>query len=528
MVLGTSHPLLGSPAARPVVRLSPQAGIVFLVLALTLNSLLAVFGSLLWGFFPYWPAFMVCALMSVYFGWWGVLVAALCPIPSSFLLVSDSPFYLYVPVSILQATLVMVAFRVFQIDPALRTWLDRVKYLVLAIAIPSLLGGSLAWMLRSLYPVNDGPLPSYAATWMLENLLPAVFPGIWLHRVVGEATTPFSWDHDRRPTSWQRRVAEYATPWMISLTLLGSLLVMMVILHIGWDHVRDAGGTMIPGLWHRIETDIVAPLPGLRPTVLLLSISLLISLGSSIQLAKRMWVVTEAIRRHLPSARVSEWVVSGIDPPSERRVTTVAFIRIRNFGEVSSRLAPGEVVAWLNGFLTRVDDVCARRGGSVISFTGERLLLVFGLHTDGDGAADAVDCMIEAVQELRSVAGGPDGATQSGYQPEIAIHTGPITAGVIGSVDRRHFSIVGATVDTTARLLSVTRSLPAELLPMVLSRDTMKESSLLHVPSLEQDFVEFSSAVEQDAVPCSLWALRAEAQQGVRAALALHLSRGRG
>src|SRR5262249_13895500 len=155
----------------------------------------AALGSVLWGHFPYWPGFMISALVCAYYRVWGVWVATLSPIAATFLFTGGRAPYLYFVVDLVQALLIIGAFSEFRIDPRLPSWTDRFKYLGLAVAAPSFIGGCLAWLGRRLTDPDSGDfaMPVYALWWTAQNLLPAIFPGIWLQRVVGEFYQPFSW-----------------------------------------------------------------------------------------------------------------------------------------------------------------------------------------------------------------------------------------------------------------------------------------------------------------------------------------------
>ena len=293
------------PAPFQLTQLPLRRGIALTGLVVVLNSVLAALGSVLWAHFPYWPSFMVFALVCAYYRVWGVWVAILSPIVATLILTGGSAVYLFVLVNLMQALLVIGAFHKFQIDPRLPSWTDRFNYLGLAVAAPSFLGGCSAWVLRRLADPDSGDpvLLIYALWWTAENLVPAIFPGIWLHRVVGEFYRPFCWGIGGPARSWMTRMFEYATPWMITLLVAGCLVIFMVTEQIGAVTVR-------PAIWKRVH-ELAAESVLFRGMVLAMIISLLVSLGYAIRYAKQAWLLEEAVRRHLPTQQEAERILSG-------------------------------------------------------------------------------------------------------------------------------------------------------------------------------------------------------------------------
>src|SRR5215472_14020724 len=313
--------------------LSTRRILLFLTIAFLLNSFFAILGSLLWDTTPYWPAYMISVLVTAYLGWYGVLLAALSPLASTFLGMADAPFYLYISVNVVQMTLALQAFRYLHIAPSLPTLGDRIKYLVGAVAVPSAIGGLLAWYLRSLYPSTADPSPlMYVGKWTTENLLPALFPGIWIHRVVGEFYRPFNWEAGGRLKSWARQSVEQALPWIVSMMTVGAMLILIVERVVRATNYTP--GLEPPGFWQSVSTQVVERIPGFPLTVLALSVSFLCSLGYSIRTAKQAWILAEAVRRHFPNQRVSQLLLSGIAAPTEESLVTVVVTDVRSFDSV--------------------------------------------------------------------------------------------------------------------------------------------------------------------------------------------------
>jgi class 3 adenylate cyclase len=471
MLQPAAHPSLhGLPSARSLTYV--QGCTIVLVLVI-LNSLLAALGSLLWVHLPYWPAYVVFALACSFFRWWGVAIAVLTPIASCALGIGGGAPTLYIFVNLLQAVLILGAVRILRLNPGLPSWLDKVKYLLFIVFMPSVIGASAAWILRQWVDSDaDDPVYfSYVGWWTAENFLPAMVPGIWLHSVVGEMYRPFAWGIRDRARSWLRRTFEYATPWMVSLLIVGAMILSLVL-----HEIRSVKVT--PAIWKRVHEISSENVP-FRWLVLALAVSILYSLGSSVRYARRSWLLEEAVRRHLPTREEAARVLCGVAATTERRMVTVAFTDIRNFTEKSSRFPPSELLEWLNAYFDRMCAVCSRNGGCVDKFIGDGMMIVFGMAENTSGAREAVLCALDMLDELPLL---NKAFSESGY-PEVAIgigiHSGPVIVGEIGSHDRRQYTVIGDVVNVASRMEGKTKELCSDFLPILVSNDVLREAGLL-------------------------------------------------
>jgi adenylate cyclase len=151
----------------------------------------------------------------------------------------------------------------------------------------------------------------------------------------------------------------------------------------------------------------------------------------------------------------------------ERRVVTVIFTDIRNFTTLSEPVSSGIVVEWLNDYFGRMHTVVESYGGHINKFIGDGLMIVFGAPVDrGDAeeARAAVDCglaMLAAVEKMNE-----DWANSGRpvIKIGVGIHTGEATCGVVGAERRLEYTLIGDTVNLSARLESTTKELGAAIL----------------------------------------------------------------
>jgi adenylate cyclase len=102
-----------------------------------------------------------------------------------------------------------------------------------------------------------------------------------------------------------------------------------------------------------------------------------------------------------------------------------------------------------------------KHGGVVEKYIGDSIMAVFGVPIPrasqeqiGNDAQNAIRCSLamreemEKLNELWKQRGLPACSTR------IGIHTGPLVAGSLGSLDRQEYTVIGDSVNTASRLES--------------------------------------------------------------------------
>ncbi len=148
----------------------------------------------------------------------------------------------------------------------------------------------------------------------------------------------------------------------------------------------------------------------------------------------------------------------GLDLGGKLREVTILMSDIRGFTTLCEQLEPGDVVRMLNRYLGAMTDIILSYQGTIDEFIGDAILAVFGAPRQRDDDADrAVQCalaMQEAHEELNR-RNAQDGlpALHTG----IALNTGQVIAGNIGSERRSKYGFVGHAMNVTARIEDLTR-----------------------------------------------------------------------
>lgn len=143
----------------------------------------------------------------------------------------------------------------------------------------------------------------------------------------------------------------------------------------------------------------------------------------------------------------------GLELGGDLREVTIMMSDIRGFTTLSEKLAPDQVVRMLNRYLGAMTDIIMAHQGTIDEFLGDAILAVFGAPLQRDDDADrAVRCaqaMQAAMAEINAenrAEGLPE------VQTGIALNTGAVIAGNIGSERRSKYGFVGHPMNVTSRI----------------------------------------------------------------------------
>src|SRR5512137_2306436 len=171
----------------------------------------------------------------------------------------------------------------------------------------------------------------------------------------------------------------------------------------------------------------------------------------------------EFIRKVFGRYTSNEVVEALLDAPDglklggEKRTVTILMSDLRGFTALAERLEATEVVSLLNHYLSVMVEVVQRNGGTIDEIIGDAILVLFGAPVAmEDDAQRAVLCALGMQQAM---AGVNEHNLQKGWpavEMGIALHTGDVVVGNIGSTKRSKYGVVGRTINTTARIESFT------------------------------------------------------------------------
>jgi len=147
----------------------------------------------------------------------------------------------------------------------------------------------------------------------------------------------------------------------------------------------------------------------------------------------------------------------GLKLGGEKREVTILMSDLRGFTALAERLEAAEVVSLLNHFLSAMVEVIQQHGGTIDEIIGDAILVLFGAPvTAEDDARRAVLCALGMQKAMAGVNARNEQKGWPALEMGIALHTGEVVVGNIGSVKRSKYGVVGRTINTTARIESFT------------------------------------------------------------------------
>ncbi|MBO9448737.1 HAMP domain-containing protein [Tropicibacter sp. R16_0] len=151
---------------------------------------------------------------------------------------------------------------------------------------------------------------------------------------------------------------------------------------------------------------------------------------------------------HGTMSAIQKAETEGMERGGERRKISVIFTDIRGYTEFSERVPPEVVIEVLNQYFDVQADIVTEFGGDVDKFIGDALVAVF----EGDDMElRAVECAVGITHAMaRLLEQHPEHNLHVG----IGVASGEVVMGAMGARDRMDFTVLGSTVNLSARLCS--------------------------------------------------------------------------
>jgi class 3 adenylate cyclase len=154
-----------------------------------------------------------------------------------------------------------------------------------------------------------------------------------------------------------------------------------------------------------------------------------------------------------------------------RQKVTVLFSDISGFTRLLSAVDPERVIEVLNEYLTEMTNIVFENGGMVDKYVGDALIGIFGApYTSPDDSLRAVRTALAMQERLKELQAGWKETLGEIITARIAVNTGDVILGNIGSPRRMDYTAIGDPVNIAARLQAI-----AELGAVVISKSTFEE-----------------------------------------------------
>jgi len=175
-------------------------------------------------------------------------------------------------------------------------------------------------------------------------------------------------------------------------------------------------------------------------------------------------------------ASAADGLVRGGMEGSEREVTVV-FIDLRGSTTLGEAKLPYDVLFILNQFFNEMTKALVATGGHYSNFTGDGLMALYGLHAREPalGTTQALRGAREMLARLDQLNAQIRTDLKEPLRIGIGIHMGEAIVGALGPPRSQIVTAIGDTVNTTARLESLTKEYDCTL---ILSRQAAQAAGL--------------------------------------------------
>ncbi len=144
---------------------------------------------------------------------------------------------------------------------------------------------------------------------------------------------------------------------------------------------------------------------------------------------------------------------------SVEREVTVLFSDIRGYTSLSERMTPSETFEFICSFNKRMGPIIRKHRGFINQYLGDGIMALFPEAPAGAlRAAIEMQQALTAYNEERRQLGEPD------IRIGIGLHTGPLVMGITGDNQRMDATTISDTVNTAARIESLTKQYGAQIL----------------------------------------------------------------
>jgi len=147
-----------------------------------------------------------------------------------------------------------------------------------------------------------------------------------------------------------------------------------------------------------------------------------------------------------------------VEITSSRKKLTIFFSDVVNFTETTDKLESEDLTNLLNRYLTEMTNIALHHGATVDKYIGDAIMVFFGDPESKGTKEDARACVRMAIDMLKRLselhAEWLELGAEQPFHLRIGINTGYVTVGNFGSDDRMDYTIIGSSVNLTARLQS--------------------------------------------------------------------------
>lgn len=161
----------------------------------------------------------------------------------------------------------------------------------------------------------------------------------------------------------------------------------------------------------------------------------------------------------------------------ERRILSMFFSDLEGFTSISEALAPEELTALLNDYLSAMTDIVQEEGGTVDKYEGDAIIAFWNAPLEvPEHATRAVRAALRCQAKLAKLRIGFKKRMGKDMFMRIGINTGPAVVGNLGSHTRFDYTMLGDAVNLAARLEGVNKQFGTYTMISQSTRDLLQDA----------------------------------------------------
>lgn len=149
------------------------------------------------------------------------------------------------------------------------------------------------------------------------------------------------------------------------------------------------------------------------------------------------------------------------------KIVTVLFTDIRDFTSLSENMTPDENFRFVSSFNERLGPIIQSHHGFINQYLGDSIMAIFPGHPE-----DALNAAIDMQKAVYHLNIQRQAQALPVINAGIGMHTGPLIMGITGDENRLDAATISDTVNTAARIESLTKYYRS---PLLLSGETLRQ-----------------------------------------------------
>ncbi len=208
-------------------------------------------------------------------------------------------------------------------------------------------------------------------------------------------------------------------------------------------------------------------------------------LNESLEISHRkLFKTNKTFEKFVPRQFLTRIATEGLENielgKAQSDYVTMLFSDIRSFTELTEKMAPQDIMDFLNSYLKLMNRPIHTQMGFIDKFIGDAIMAIFDLPDlpDSEEAYNAIQAAVDMQYVLADYNQKSQDQIFYPLNIGIGIHSGRVVIGTVGSLDRMESTVLGDAVNLASRLEGLTKYYGANI---IVSHETI---SLLEDPAV--------------------------------------------